>query len=107
MPRSRLGDQRTRLKFERSGVDFQGARIEFQGKSRLKFREAGMSFRKPGLRFKVTRILVLSLITPAVMLHSGTISDLILCDGCYTYGMDSKAQIKRGACFIIDFRIII
>ena len=100
MPRSRLGDQRTRLEFERSRVEFQGARIEFQGKSRLRFREAVMSF-------KVTRILVLSLITPAVMLHSGTISDLILCDGCYTYGMDSKAQIKRGACFIIDFRLII
>ena len=107
MPRSRLGDQRTRLDFERSRVEFQGARIEFQGKSRLRFNEAGMSFKEPGLSFKVTRILVLSLITPAIMLHSGTISDLILCDGCYTYGMDSKAQIKRGACFIIDFRLII
>ena len=61
MQRSRLGDQRTRLEFQRSRVEFQGARIEFQGKSRLRFREAGLSF-------KVTRILVLSLITLAVML---------------------------------------
>ena len=89
--RSRLGDQRTRLEFQRSRVEFREAGNGFQGKSSLRFREASLSFREPGLSFKVTRILVLSLITPAVMLQSGTISDLILCDGWLTYGMDSKA----------------
>ena len=71
MQRSRLGDQRTTLEFEKSRVEFQGARIEFQGKSSLRFREAGLSFREPGLSFKVTRELVLSLITPEVIASVG------------------------------------